>query len=443
MKWLTLNLLLITTIASGQSGYNYYKNPERVGSTNEKAFAYFRKAYYDHIWTWTRTGSDSAVYNLQRAIKEDSLYGAAYAFLGHVYKFKTYDGADKDEFKNQKWYAEKAIKLRPDLGDAYTLMATVKWTEGDTIAALNYLRHAVKIEPDHIGNYIWLGMRLSAIPQKKDSAVSCFHKIMKMDPQYGQAYMKLAYLYETTSEYDSALSYYKKAIQHFEHVKPRDLRMVNGYLYSAYILKDNYKNYDAASAYLRTFIHEVLNTDFMVKDQSLMEAYGLLADCYKKLSEQEMSKLISHNNRFIKNNPNDYERLYQTIDSYLVLDIDSINSKYALPLIQSLQSISITNEQRQESLFLEIDLWKKMGDYSKALKILTQFNKANPNYLWVLFENGRLYAITGQNDKSMDCLTRAKSMIKTDNDKSKFENELRSKDFDRLRADKNFKRLMK
>ena len=51
------------------------------------------------------------LYYLQLAINEDSLYGAAYAFLGHVYKFKTYDGMDKDEFKN--FWREGAPLIEP------------------------------------------------------------------------------------------------------------------------------------------------------------------------------------------------------------------------------------------------------------------------------------------------------------------------------------------
>ena len=82
--FLIINLLAV----SAQRGFNYYKDSSRVGSPNGKAYAYFKKAYYDCIWKCTRAGADSAEYYLKLAIQEDSNYSAAYAFLAHVYHSK-------------------------------------------------------------------------------------------------------------------------------------------------------------------------------------------------------------------------------------------------------------------------------------------------------------------------------------------------------------------
>ncbi len=443
MKCWTLTLLLISTVASGQSGFNYYKRADRVGSTNEKAFTYFKKAYYDHMWNWTKTGSDSAVYYLQQAIHEDSLYGAAYAFLGHVYKFKTYDGDDQDEFKNQKWFAQKAIKLNPKLGDAYTLMATVKWTEGDKASALDYLRKAVKIEPDHVGNYIWLGMRLATIPEKIDSAIYYFHKIMKMDPEYGQAYMKLANLYDDHKVYDSALFYYGKVIKHYENVRPRDLRMVNGYLYSSIILKDHFKNYHLAEKNLKTYVSELALTDFMVKDESLMEAYGLLANCYAKMAELEIESLIQHNEKILKEYPKDYYRTFRVIDSYRALNNDSINSKFVLPLVKRLREIATTDEEKVGSLLFQVEILEQANNLPDAIQQLTDYNSKNPRTLFVLMESGRLHAKAGANKKALAFLTEANKSLQTDNDRMIFRTSLAHKDFDNIRENKEFKKVLK
>src|SRR5687767_14721798 len=121
MKKVLFLLFLIITMASAsaQRGFNYYKDSSRVGSPNKKAYTYFKKAYYDCIWTWTRAGADSAEYYLKLAIQEDSNYAAAYAFLAHVYQFKTYDNQDFDQkLALQKKYAEKAISFNPKTGDA-------------------------------------------------------------------------------------------------------------------------------------------------------------------------------------------------------------------------------------------------------------------------------------------------------------------------------------
>lgn len=442
MKRWTLILLMTSTLASGQSGYNYYKRADRVGSKNEKAFLYFKKAYYDHIWTWTKTGSDSAVYYLQQAIKEDSLYGAAYAFLGHVYKFQTYDGTDGDEFKNQKWYAEKALKLSPKLGDAYTLMATVKWTEGDTVSALNYLRQAVKIEPDHVGNPFWLAWRFAVIPEKRDSAIYYFHQVLKLDPEYGQVYMKLANMYESMNKIDSSVHYYKKAIYHYEHVVPRDLRMVSGYFGLAVHLKNEYKNYDSAASTFKTYIHELGASDFMAKDEFLSWSYSLLTECYQQMAKVEMENLIHHNEIRLYGHEDNYDRIYAILENYQYLNVDSINKKYAYPLTLKLKLVATTEAQRKESLLIQIDLLKKMKNLNEAISVLNDYNTKFPRDIWMLFETGKLYAMIDENKKSLSFLSKARELIKTNADGEKFKESLNGKEFDKLRETKDFKKLI-
>jgi hypothetical protein len=131
MKKVLFHLILIINMVSvsAQRGFNYYKDSSRVGSPNTKAYTYFKKAYYDHIWKWTRAGADSAEYYLKLAIQEDPNYSAAYAFLAHVYQFKTYDNQDFDKkLALQKQYAEKAMSFNPKTGDAYSAMSDVVWT---------------------------------------------------------------------------------------------------------------------------------------------------------------------------------------------------------------------------------------------------------------------------------------------------------------------------
>src|SRR6185436_4029049 len=135
-------ILMINMVpAPAQRGFNYYKDSIKNGSPNEKAFTYFKKAYYDCIWKWTTAGADSAEYYLKLAIKEDSNYSAAYAFLAHVYQFKTYDREDWDnKLALQKRFAEKALSFDPKTGDAYSAMSDVTWHEKDTVQTFALLR---------------------------------------------------------------------------------------------------------------------------------------------------------------------------------------------------------------------------------------------------------------------------------------------------------------
>jgi tetratricopeptide (TPR) repeat protein len=288
---------MFSSFAWGQRGFNYYKDPNKVGSTNNKAFSYFKKAYYNHIWTWSKSGADSAEYYLKLAIEEDSTYGAAYAFLGHVYQFKTYGlvGLSKN-FALQKKYAEKAISLHPKTGDAYSLLSDVRWHERDTVAALSLLHKAIEMEPDHVGNYIWLAVRFSQLPTGKDSAIYYLHKLIALDPEYGQAYMKLANLYFTSNQLDSASWYYRKTIQHYNQVKPRDNRMMAGYFGLANVLLKE-KKYDSAFCYYHTYYRELAPTNFITKEIMLKMTFTGMHKSYQAMIQHNQSTFVGFSGR--------------------------------------------------------------------------------------------------------------------------------------------------
>lgn len=246
-------LILLTIgilIASAQKGFNYYKDSSKNGSPNEKAFTYFKKAYYDCIWKWTKAGADSAEYYLKLAIKQDSNYSAAYAFLAHVYQFKTYDNQDVDQkFALQKKNAEKAMSFNPKNGDAYSVMSDVVWTEHDTAQSMKLLHKAIAMEPDNVGNYIFLAIRFTQIGTANDSAIYYLHRLLQYDPEYGQAFMKLGNVYNWSERnFDSAKFYYRKAIEHYNTIKPRDNRMMGGF-YSLAEVYSKEKRYDSAIYY--------------------------------------------------------------------------------------------------------------------------------------------------------------------------------------------------
>ena len=174
-----------TIIISAQRGFNYYRDSSRVGSPNGKAYTYFKKAYYDCIWKWSKAGADSAEYYLKLAIKEDSNYSAAYAFLAQVYQFETYDRTDRDKkLALVKKYAEKALSFNPVTGDGYSAMSVVKWyVDKDTIQAFALLRKAIAQEPDNVGNLIWIAIRFRHLgtASANDSGIYYMHRIIQLD----------------------------------------------------------------------------------------------------------------------------------------------------------------------------------------------------------------------------------------------------------------------
>jgi len=447
MKKILIALFLFTnsTIIFAQRGYNYYKDSGRVGSPNGKAYTYFKKAYYDCIWTWTKTGADSAIYYLKLAIKEDSNYSAAYAFLAHVYQFETYDNIDFDrKFALQKKYAEKAISYNPKTGDAYSVMSDVVWTEHDTVQALNLLRKAIAMEPDNVGNYIFMASRFTQIGKTNDSAIFYLHRLLQYDPQYGQAFMKLGNVYNwNVHNYDSAKFYYRKAIENYNTVKPRDKRMMGGY----YSLGDVYSKemkYDSAVFYYNLFLKEIEPSDLYMRETSLNLIYKALYNCYQNLGRNSLHQLLELNKQKIEKETNDAGQLLDILEGNLMpIEQDSVFEKYALPLARRIQTMNSSGHYiKTFAVDDEFVILKKLKRNDEALKVLETYIASNPKEPLILFDLGRMKIAMKDNPAGFVYLKKSKLYFNDVFTKQVFLDQLKNADFDTVRNTPEFKKLI-
>lgn len=445
-KVLLLLLFTINTMmVSAQRGFNYYKDSSRVGSLNQKAYTYFKKAYYDCIWKWTTAGADSAEYYLKLAIAEDSNYSAAYAFLAHVYQFKTYNAQDFDKyFALQKKYAEKAMSYNPKTGDAYSVMSDVVWTEHDTVKSVNLLRNAIAREPDNVGNYLFLAVRFTQMGAANDSAIYYLHRLLQYDPEYGQAFMKLGNIYNWNKhDFDSAKFYYRKAIEHYNTIKPRDNRMMGGY----YSLADVYykeKKYDSAIYYYKIFLQELEPSDMYIRAQFLSLTYKALYECQQRLSGNYLNQFLTLNEQRIAKDSNNTNLLFETLEgNYMSIEQDSVYEKYALPLARHLQTIhSLDFYGKTFAVDDEFLILKKLKRNDEAMKVLESYHAKNPKEPLMLFELGRMKILANDNKAGLAYLNKSKLNLNSVFTKQVFIDQLNNPDFDKVRYIPEFKKLI-
>lgn len=446
MKSTLISIVLLTNILVlfGQRGYNYYKDSIKNGSANERAFTYFKKAYYDCIWKWTTAGADSAEYYLKLAIQDDPNYTAAYAFLAHVYQFKTYRAEDFDKyFPLEKKYAEKAISLHPKTGDTYSVMSDVAWTEHDTAKALNILRDAIVREPDNVGNYLFLAIRFTQMGKEDDSATYYLHRLLQYDPEYGQAFMKLANIYNWNEHnYDSAKFYYWKAIENYYTIKPTDNRMMGGYYGLAKVYAKESK-YDSAIYYYNTFLQQIEPSDMYVRDQFLDSAYQALYECHQYLANKNIHRIIQLNEKRIANKANDAAALLNILEgNYLTIEQDSVYEKYALPLAKRIQVIHSSDPYIKifaiDDEFLILKMLKRNDE---ALKVLERYNANNPKEPVILFDLARINFFTKKNEVGFTYLKKAKQNLNNNFPRQIFLEQLKNADFNEVRNTPEFKKL--
>jgi predicted Zn-dependent protease len=447
MKTILIAFFLLTNsvVLFAQRGYNYYKDSVINGSANEKAFTYFKKAYYDCIYKWTTAGADSAEYYLKLAIQEDTNYVAAYAFLAHVYQFKTYRAEEFDKyFALQKKYAEKAMSYTPQTGDTYSVMSDVAWTEHDTTRALDLLRNAIAREPDNVGNYLFLAVRFTQMGKADDSVIYYLHRLLQYDPEYGQAFMKLGNIYNWNEhKYDSAKFYYCKATENYNTIKPRDNRMMGGYYGLAKVYSKEGK-YDSAIYYYNIFLQEIEPSGMYVRDQFLDSTYEALYECHQYLANKNIHHLIQLNEKRIATKANDAGALLDILEgSYLTIQQDSVYEKYALPLAKRIQTIHSSDPY--VNIFAiddEFVILKRLNRNDEALKVLERYNASNPKEPVILYDLGRMKIAMKDTQAGFAYLKKSKQNLNDVFNKQAFLEQLKNPDFDEVRNTPEFKKLI-
>ena len=431
--------------ASAQRGFNYYRDSSRVGSSNAKAYGYFKKAYYDHIWTWTKEGADSAEHYLKLAIQEDSTYSAAYAFLAHVYQFMTYDGKDRErKLALQKQFAQKALSFNPKTGDAYSVMSDVKWEEGDRSEAINLLRKAIAMEPDNVGNYIFLAIRFTQMGSMNDSAIHYLHRLIALDPEYGQAYIKMGNInYWNVKQYDSAKHYYRKALDVYNTVTPRDNRMMDAYYWLGNLYQSEGK-FDSAVYHYNLLVRELEPSRMYAREMRLGQTYRALYTCHQALAKNRLSQLIQLSEEQIAKNPAGANLLNQILqENYRPIELDSVTEKYALPLARRIQKIPSPDPYTKVfALYEESQLLLRLKKKQEAMRVLERYVVKAPREPVTLLELGRMKILAGDTKAGLIYLQRAKQNLNHIVTKEAFREILKEADFDKVKNTPEFKKLV-
>ena len=327
MKTPTKSLFAISLVlfcnfqAFGQITYEYYKNPEKIGSTNPRATEYFIKSF-EFIMQWGSQDTDSAIYYMQKAIQEDSLYAIAYASLGHLIKFRGYDGTviPVDSIAR---LTDKALSINPQCADAYTLQSWVYTMNGQVLDAIDACKKAVEAEPDHREAWFWLAVRYAQIPDKIDSAIFYFNKTIEIDPLFGQPHQKLGWIYlDQKPDYAKSVYHFRRMIYLYEEVEPKDERMIVGYQGLGEALVKS-KEYDDAIDTLNMLLNELESSGLLWTDQLRSWGHTALAEAYMGKAEEEVERFIALNLSILEKHPGDMGSI-QTI----ITDINSLEGKY-------------------------------------------------------------------------------------------------------------------
>lgn len=407
---------LIFTQANAQVTYEYYKNPDKIGSSNPQATEYFIKSF-EFIMQWGTEDTDSAIYYMQKAIEEDSLYAIAYASLGHMIKYKAYDGSTVDVDSIGK-LAEKALQINPNVGDALTLQSWVYYMDNEYQKAIEVCKKAVEVEPDHRETWLWLGIRYSHVPEKLDSAIMYFMKTIEVDSLFGQPHQKLGWIYlYDLSDYPKAAYHFRQMIYLYENVTPRDERMIGGYEGLALALIKQKKFDDAIDTFNLLLVKCEQSRLHWISNLKSWTYAGLM-QAYMGKAQIELYSFLAHNFSNLNNHSEDAGSLENFMREihYLKSGLEPYSYTDTLNSIQFTYFDEILKNAEENNIILytvysKIHMLQDDGEYQDAHTELTGLseryadNQEIKALLLCLF--ARNYALQDKADKSVKYLNMA------------------------------------
>jgi DNA-binding winged helix-turn-helix (wHTH) protein/TolB-like protein/Flp pilus assembly protein TadD len=255
---------VVQTLSLELSNLQQERLLERPDTLNTEAFQSYQLGNY----FWNRRGKEGlnkAVEYFQKAVSIDPNYARAYAMLADSYSMMAYyKFADASEM-NEKTItnAETALRLNPDLAEAYIVLATLEILKGDYRRAQENIERAVALAPfnssarhryavillfngklergvaemrlaqeyDPLSPAVNKSLCNALISQRSFSeAVRYCEKAFELSPELPAAQSTLAYVYLLDQKYDKMFEQINKKSS--DKLVARNLKFVEAYYYA-------------------------------------------------------------------------------------------------------------------------------------------------------------------------------------------------------------------
>ena len=216
----------------------------KTDTDNPKAYDLYLKAVYEYR-TYTNKGAHNSIDLLTQAIKLDSNYARAYAFLGNSYiGLASIFGAELsalEALQKGKPFIDKALALNPGLDEAQMLMGFYRlYNDWDFKGA--EVEYKLAIDSDHPDALALYSDYLNFMSRHTE-AMAFAERLNEKDPYYPNSRIILSYIYN--GRMDEALEFSKSRLKLFN----------NYYTFDAHgFLLLNLKRYNEAIIYFNKAI---------------------------------------------------------------------------------------------------------------------------------------------------------------------------------------------
>lgn len=186
------------------------------GPTHPEAYESFLQGRF-HFNRRTPQGIANALDHFNQAIALDSTFAPAFAGIADCYTVRAMWNWDTSQntFPKARHAAERALRIDPELADAYASLAMVQlYYDWDWTAAEAGFRKAMDLKPNYATAYHWYGLSLMMLGRYEE-AIRRMKQASDLDPFSPIMLVTLSQAYDLSGQYDLALQSVDRAFELF------------------------------------------------------------------------------------------------------------------------------------------------------------------------------------------------------------------------------------
>ena len=241
---LEITKALQSDVMSGEQARIWAKN----STTNLEAWEKWLQGD-EYFFRITKDDNATARRLFEEAIVLDAEYAFAYVMLGWTYWFDARFGwvdSRAESFKMAGKYAQKGMELNDTLDNAYLLMGSVYFQQGQHDKAIAEVERAIALNPNGANNYIGMAGMVGGLG-RWDESIQLAKKAIRLHPFAPALYYHyLGSAYFMTGQLDESITTIKKAL----HARPNYLP-AHAFLAACYSSLDRHAEAAAAADEVR------------------------------------------------------------------------------------------------------------------------------------------------------------------------------------------------
>lgn len=246
----------------------------RRDTQNREAF----KVYWRGRFFLEKRNPEKAIAEFMEAINLDSSYAVAYAGLADAYIWQASftSGADKELYGKAKTAADQALKLDPNLGEAYSSLGRIQhWHDWNWEGAEKSFLRAIDLNPNSV-NARQFYSRLLTTLGRYDEGLNQMYKAQELDPRSADLGVPLSGILEKRGAFDEAIRVLESTLE----MDP-DSNFARRGIANAYLLKGDYSK-----------VVDLGKTAFPSPNVADFAWASMLATAYQRLGRAEKARTM-------------------------------------------------------------------------------------------------------------------------------------------------------